>query len=334
MSNKKPSKNFRVYIPLLIVTIGVLAGVVTWYINYNKYIRTDDAQIQSDNVSVSSKILGRISKVYAEEGDAVKAGRLLVELDTTDLVAQRQQALAGKAQTEAAKVQAEAKYKADRKNIDILEISLNRIQDDYNRAKNQFAGGVISQEQYDHAKNSLDIARAQLDAAKLQLQVSETQINSAAKAIGSSEAQINVINTQLNNTRLYAPFDGIIAKRWLLPGDIVQPGQSVYTINNDSKFWVMVYLEETKIETLHTGQKARFTIDAFPGEVFEGSVFSIGSGTAAQFSLIPASNASGNFTKVTQRVPLKISIDSAGSGKSISSFRLLSGMSCLVRIVK
>jgi|WetSurMetagenome_2_1015567.scaffolds.fasta_scaffold00990_2 membrane fusion protein, multidrug efflux system len=334
MSNRNSKKSLRVYIPLIVVTVGVLTGVVIWYINYTKYVRTDDAHLESDNVSVSSKILGRISKVYAQEGDKVKAGMLLVELDTADLAAQKQQALAAKAQTEASKVQSEAKYQYDMKNVKVLEISLRRLQEDYDRAKNQFAGDVISKEQYDHAKNALEIGQAQLDAAKSQLQVSMSQISSAEKAIESSNAQIDVIKTQLTNTRLYAPLDGVIAKRWLLAGDIVQPAQSVYTINNDEKFWVMVYLEETKMGNLSIGQKARFSIDAFKGEIFDGKIFSMGSGTASQFSIIPASNASGNFTKVTQRVPLKISIDSAESGKPLSSYRFLSGMSCLVRIVK
>jgi membrane fusion protein, multidrug efflux system len=334
MSGKNFKKNIKVYIPLIVVTLGILTGVVFWYLNYKKYIRTDDAHIDSDNVSVSSKILGRISNVYAQEGDQVKAGMLLVVLDTSDLAAQKQQAIAGREQTEASRAQAEAKYQYDMKSIEVLEIGLHRSQEDFDRAKSQYAGDVISKEQFDHAKSALEIAQAQLDAARSQLQVSLSQINSAVKAIGSSDAQIDVIKTQINNTRLYAPLDGIISKRWLLPGDIVQPGQSVYTINNNSRYWVLVYLEETKIGTLHIGQKARFSIDAFPGEIFEGDIFSLGSGTASQFSLIPANNASGNFTKVTQRVPLKISIDATESEKSVDSYRLLSGMSCLVRIVK
>jgi len=334
MSNSKSKKNLKVYIPLILVTLVVITGVIIWYINYTKFVRTDDAHIESDNVSVSSKILGRISKVYAQEGDEVKEGMLLVELDTTDLAAQKQQALAGKAQSEALKVQAEAKYQYDKKNVQVLEISLRRLQEDFDRAKNQFAGDVISKEQFDHARNALEIGQAQLEAARSQLLVSLSQISSTEKAIGSSEAQIEVINTQMSNTRLYAPLDGLIAKRWLLAGDIVQPAQSVYTINNDKKFWVMVYLEETKIGHLQIGQRARFSIDAFPDEIFDGTIFSMGSGTASQFSIIPASNASGNFTKVTQRVPLKISIDATESGKTLTSYRFLPGMSCIVRIIK
>ena len=105
-------------------------------------------------------------------------------------------------------------------------------------------------------------------------------------------------------------------------------------MNNNHEFWIIVYLEETHMGNLHLGQKAKFSIDAFPGVVFKGKIFSIGSSTASQFALIPANNASGNFTKVTQRVPLKISIDATENGGSLSSYRFLSGMSSVVKIIK
>jgi len=133
---------------------------------------------------------------------------------------------------------------------------------------------------------------------------------------------------------LYAPATGIVAKRWLLAGDIVQPGQSIYSINDTRNFWVLVYLEETKMETIHIGQKVEFTIDTYSGVKFTGKVFMISPSTASQFSLIPPNNASGNFTKVTQRVPIKVSIDAAEGGKALSSFQFRTGMSAVVKIVK
>lgn len=328
--NKK--KNWKVYIPLTAVVVIILALGIAWYIDYSKYVSTDDAHVDSDNVSVSAKILGRISKVYAEEGDSVHAGELLAELDSTDLQAQKQQAEANKAQAEANKEQAEAKYQSDKKNLTVLEVNLSRAQEDFDRAKSQFAGDVITKEQYDHTKKALESAHAQLESAKAQVEVSKAQVTTTGKSVGTAGAQINIIKTQLSNTKLYAPIDGVAAKRWLLPGDVVQPGQSVYTINNNKRFWIIVYLEETKLGNIHVGQRAKFTIDAFSGETFVGHVFSIASNTASQFSLIPANNASGNFTKVTQRIPIKVSIDGTESGKKASQFNFLSGMSSVVKI--
>lgn len=330
--NKK--NNLKVYIPLTIIVLAIIAGSIYWYLNYSKYITTDDAHVDSDYVSVSSKILGRVTRIYKQEGDSVKAGELLAELDSTDLLAQKQHALAIKAQTESMKTQSEAKYLFDETSIKVMEVGLSRAQEDFDRAKNQFAGDVIPKEQFDHAKKTLETAQAQLNAAKSQLQVSKSQIASSEKAIESSDAQIEVIETQIRDTRLYAPINGVVSKRWLLPGDIDQAGQSIYTLNNNQKFWIIVFLEETHVGKLRLGQNAKFSIDAFPDVIFTGKIFSIGSSTASQFSLIPANNASGNFTKVTQRIPLKISIDAAENGRNLSAFHLLSGMSSVVKIIR
>jgi membrane fusion protein (multidrug efflux system) len=145
---------------------------------------------------------------------------------------------------------------------------------------------------------------------------------------------VKVIDTQLKNTKLYAPADGIVAKRWLLPGDVVQPSQSIFTLTLSKKLWVVAFLEETKISDVHNGQNVRFTIDAFPDERFYGKVFLVGSSTASVFSLIPANNAAGNFTKVTQRIPIRISIDRTEKNKDISSINILSGMSVVAKIIK
>lgn len=331
---KKVKKDWKIYIPLSVVILIVIIGGIYWYKDYSSYIKTDDAVVASDNISVSPKIMGRISRLYAQEGDSVKQGQLLAELDSVDLLAQKQQVIAAKAQTQANKAQTEAKYQFDEKNIKVLQIGLEKSKEDFDRANLQFAGGVITKEQFDHLKKTQETAQAQLEAAKAQLVVSKTMIISAETAIVGAQAQIGVISTQLNNTRLHAPVDGVVAKRWLLPGDITQPGQSIYTINNNTKFWILVYLEETKMETLHLGQKAKISLDTYPDVIFTGKIFTMSSTTASQFSLIPPNNASGNFTKVTQRVAVKISIDGTEGGQKLSSFNLLTGMSAVVKIIK
>jgi membrane fusion protein, multidrug efflux system len=333
---KEESKNnrLRVYIPLAIVIIIVLAGAWYWYRDYSKYITTDDSHVDADNVSVGSKIMGRISSVYANEGDFVRQGMLLADLDSTDLVAQRNQTFALRIQAQANLTQSEVKYNSDQKSIKVLEINLDRADEDMTRAKNQSDGGVITPEQFDHIKKAAETASAQLEAAKAMLLVSKSMISTASASVETANAQVRVLDAQLKNTRLYAPADGVIAKRWLLPGDVVQPSQSVFTITLSKKLWVIAFLEETKIADIHSGQSVRFTIDAFPDVKFNGKVFLVGSSTASVFSLIPANNASGNFTKVTQRIPVRISIDGANNNKEISSFNILSGMSVVVKIIR
>jgi membrane fusion protein (multidrug efflux system) len=334
MKEETKKRKLRVYIPLALVILIVIAGAWYWYRDYAKYITTDDAHVDADNVSVGSKILGRISGIHADEGEFVKQGTLLAEIDSTDMISQRNQAITLREQAMANLIQATAKYNSDKKSIRVLEIALDRATEDLNRAKSQSEGGVITTEQFDHIKKAHETAQAQLDAAQALLTVSEAAISTASAVVESANAQVKVLDTQLRNTRLYSPADGVIAKRWLLPGDVVQPGQSVLTLTISKNLWVVVFLEETKIAEIKQGQDAVFTIDAFDGVKFSGKVFLVGSTTASVFSLIPANNASGNFTKVTQRIPVRISIDKADSNKDLSSFNILSGMSAVVKIIR
>lgn len=334
MKEEPKNNRLRIYLPLAIVILIVLAGAWYWYRDYSMYITSDDAHVDADNVSVGAKIMARISALYANEGDLVRQGMLLADLDSTDMVAQRNQTIALRAQALANLTQSQVKYSSDQKSIKVLEINLDRATDDMNRAKNQSKGGVITPEQFDHIKKAYETAAAQLDASRAQLLVSKSMISSAAASVETANAQIKVLEAQLKNMKLYAPADGIIAKRWLLPGDVVEPSQSVFTITMSKNLWIIVFLEETNIADVHIGQNVKFTIDAFSGVKFTGKVFLIGSSTASVFSLIPANNASGNFTKVTQRIPVRISIDKADNNKDISSFNILSGMSAVVKIIK
>ena len=334
MKEEPKKSRLKVYIPLAIVIIIVLAGAWLWYRDYSMYITTDDAHVDADNVSVSAKIMGRIATIYANEGDFVKQGMLMADLDSTDLIAQKNQTSAMKAQAQANLVQSETRFKSDNISLKVLEINLDRASEDMARAKKQSDGGVITTEQFDHIKKAFETASAQLEAAKGQLLVSKSMIPSASASVETANAQIKVLDTQLKNTKLYAPSDGVVAKRWLLAGYVVQSSQSVFTITVSKNLWIVAFLEETKISDIHAGQKVKFSIDAFPDVKFTGKIFLVGSSTASVFSLIPANNASGNFTKVTQRIPVRISIDAASNNKDLSSFNILSGMSAVVKIIK
>jgi membrane fusion protein, multidrug efflux system len=332
MTQETRKQKKTVYIPLGIVIIAVITGAWMWYRDYSRYITTDDAHVEADNVTIGSKILGRISAIYAQEGDIVEAGKLVAVLDSSDLIAQRNQAFALKAQAQTNQVQANAKYNSDLQSLKVVDINLQRAQQDLERAKKQAAGGVITDEQFDHITKAYEAAVAQADAARALLAVSKSQISAASAAVETSSAQTRVLDTQLKNTRLYTPVKGVIAKRWLLAGDVIQPGQSAFTLTDGSSRWIVAFLEETKIGEIHDGQNVRFTLDAFPHMKFHGKIYLKGVSTASVFSLIPANNASGNFTKVTQRIPVRISIDSAENGNDINSFNILPGMSAVVKI--
>lgn len=288
----------RVLIPLLIfIVIGVAAWY--WYMGNKGYVSTDDAFIDADKATVSSKILGRIVKLKIAEGDTVKAGQILIQLDTADLKAQEKQFIAA---TLSAK-----------ESITLAQVNLERAKEDFDRSKNQFKDNIITKEQYDHSSKALDAAQA------------EYNISLTKPAL--SKAQQEIIETQLKNGTIYSPIDGVVAKRWVLEGDIIQPGQPVYTIFDTKNLWITAEFEETRLGLIVPGNQVEISVDSYPDKKFTGKVYQIGSNTASQFSLIPPNNASGNFTKVTQRVPVKILFD-----KGNSNLSLLPGMSVEVRV--
>lgn len=327
-------KKLKIYIPAALVIIIVLVVSFLWYRNYSKYITTDDAHVDADNVGVQSKIPGRLVSLFADEGNTVTEGMLIAVLDSSDIIVQKNQASAQEQQALAGLQQAQARYNSDEKSIRVLEIGQERASEDLERAKNQSQGGVITAEQFDHIQKAYETASAQLDAAKSQLQVSKASIATASASIQTAGAQVKILENQLRNTKLYSPTSGIVAKRWLLPGDVVQPGQSILTITRNDSLWITAFPEETKISEIKVGQEAIIRIDAFPDVEFSGKVSRVGANTASVFSLIPANNASGNFTKVTQRIPVRITIEHASGNNDISSFNFLSGMSATVKILR
>ncbi len=326
------ARRIRAYVLLLLVMFSLIFFIYRWYKEYTAFDKTDDAFLDADKVSVSSKMLGRIVSVLAAEGDSVIAGKLLVALDSTDLVARKIQAEAAEGQAEAALIQAQARLKYDQKGLRVQEVLLERAREDLDRARIQLSGNVITRESFDHTNKSFETAAAQLEVAKAQLDVSKTMIESAKRTIDLAMTQVNSIRSDLRNSLIYAPVSGKIAKRWLLPGDVVQPGQSVLTITKNDSLYVTAYFEETKIARMYIGKQVQFTVDAFPGVNFKGRINYIAGNTAGQFSLIPPNNASGNFTKVTQRIPVRISVDSSDNNGRYPALRLVSGMSVYIKI--
>jgi membrane fusion protein (multidrug efflux system) len=297
-------KNFKVVIPLFVIILGFAIAAYYWYMGTREYVTTDDAYIDANRVAVSTKILGRIDTLTVSEGDTVSGGQVLVRLDDTDLRAQL--------------IQTRTALALAQENITLADVSLQKAQLDFKRAAAQINDNIITKEQYDHALSELESAKARYN-------ISVAQSNSA-------KAQIGIIETQLRNTVILSPMDGVVSKRWVLPGDVVSPGQPVFTVYDLQNIWVTANLEETSIGILRSTDKVEVTVDAYPEVKFSGQVFQIGTNTASQFSLIPPNNASGNFTKVTQRVPVKISIKPADGQKGASHVELLPGMSVEVKV--
>lgn len=294
----------RIILPaILFLAIGV-AVLLYWYIYLRGYVSTDDAYIDGDRVVISAKTLGRISQLNVDEGDTVQRDQLLVVLDDSDL------------QADLARARANIDF--SKQSAELARVNLGLAKDDYTRAKAQFDDRIISVQQFDHAGKAVDLARAKYDMA--------------GAAVKEAEAELNVIETKLDNTKIVAPSPGVVARRWVVSGDVVAPGEPILTTFDLQDLWITANFEETKISSIKVGYPVKISVDSYSGHDFEGRVLLIGAATAAQFSLIPPNNASGNFTKVTQRVPVKISITSAEQDASKDRISLIPGMSVVVRI--
>jgi len=288
----------RILIPLFIfIIIGAIAWY--WYIGHKGYVSTDDAFIDADKATISSKIPGRIINLKFAEGDTIKMGQVLAALDTSDLKAQEKQFIA-------------ATINAN-ESITLAKVNLEKAKDDFARAQSQYRDNIITKEQYDHSAKALDAAQA--------------EYNISLTKPAMSKAQQEVVKAQLKNSTIYSPIDGVIAHKWILEGDVVQPGQPIFTIFDMKNIWITAQFEETRLALVTMGADVEISVDTYPDIKLSGKVIQIGSNTASQFSLIPPNNASGNFTKVTQRVPVKISIE-----KGNSNVNLLPGMSVEVRV--
>lgn len=337
MDTVSPSKKASVKGMVWLIAILVVAVVIAflWWWNYRKYITTDDANLDSFRVSVAAQVMAPMLKQYVWEGDTVKAGRVLAELDSSTVVAELQEAVARREQMIANLKLDKENLNTAIKNLSLAEISYHQAEVNFERDKKLYGKDAVSQETFQNTEDIYKSTRIKVEVAKDQIKVSQAQIAAGEAAIASANAAIESTRVSLGYYRVIAPVDGVIAKRWSLPGDIIQPGQTLFTINEGKDLWVAVYLEETKYRNIRLGQPADFTLDAFPDLMFSGKIFYIGTNTASEFSLIPPSNASGNYTKVAQRIPLKISVDKAMKKKEkVAMPRLVSGMSATVKIIK
>lgn len=287
------------YLAIAVVLIGI-AIFWWWRVSIYPYVSTEDANIAGIDHSISSVQSGQISLMAVDEGAVVKRGDLLFAMDDVLLKVEREKAVAA--------------LDHAKDEVQLQQIRVDLAQEDLQRASTEFAGAVISQEAISHVEKNFQMAEAQLQSI-----ISLTEVQ---------EATLKMLDTQMRFSQVTAPTDGIVAKRWHDCGDVVRAGQTVLSLMELSKIWISANIEETKLSTIHVGDPVKITVDAYPGIEFQGSVLVVGAAAASQFALIPANNASGNFTKTTQRIPLKISI----KPEHAQALYLRPGMSVKVKI--
>lgn len=329
---KKKSKVFVIILVLLVV-VGAWFGI-SHYIYSQHHETTDDAQVTSNISPVIPRVSGYVTEVRVSDNQQVKKGDTLIMLDDRDLRIRLEQAEAALGTAKANLNAAQATSTAASSNIGTTraalgtldaqiaqaKVNLWRATQDYNRYANLIKDHSITQQQYEQALAAKETAQGQLDALQAQRRQAESQVNATTTQSGATSQQIGVASTvikqrqadvdnaklELSYAVITAPADGLVSKVNIQPGQFVNAGQSLFSIVLNQNVWVVANFKETQLNKMQVGQKAVVTVDAFPGHDFQAKVTSFSPATGASFALLPPDNASGNFVKVVQRVPVKI----------------------------
>lgn len=316
---------------------------------------TDNAQLETDISPVIPKINSTVAKVLVEDNQAVKQGDTLVLLDDAMYKIAVQQA-------EIAVLQAQQNVKlsssnkgvassgvstvsanlvAARAGVDAAKVRFDLASKNFQRFKNLLDQKSATQQQFDGIKAEketadklLNIAEGELFALQKQVETSQAGVTSSSAGIElaeisvkQAEANLASAKLQLSYCAILAPADGIVSKKNVQNGQVVSIGQPLMAITNNNKIWVVANFKETQIENMKIGQEAEIEVDAFDGEPLKGTVQSFSQATGSKFSLLPADNATGNFVKVTQRIPVKIVLTDKNSTSNLRA-----GMSVAVKV--
>lgn len=316
-------RNPLVYIILAVVLLA--AGIYGWtrYQYARAHESTDDAQVEGDVYPILPRVAGPVLSVKVEDNQSVKKGDVLVTLDPADY---QQRVNAAEAALAAARAQvvaaragvatAQAGVRTAQTTIGVSEANQAKLQKDLKRSTFLRQQDVIPQSEYDAVQANLRSTSAQRATATDQVSVARQQVLAAQQQIVVAQAVVKQRQADLDNaklqasyTTLTAPGNGIVSKKNVQPGQVVAPGQQLMGLVASGRTWIIANFKETQLETMKVNQPVKIEVDAYPHEEFQGHVESLSAATGARFALLPPDNASGNFVKVTQRIPVKIVLD-------------------------
>ncbi|MBD1552358.1 HlyD family efflux transporter periplasmic adaptor subunit [Pseudomonas typographi] len=319
---------------LLVLIVLAAIGVWVWHEMYGRwYESTDDAYVNGNVVSITPLTGGTVTSIQADDGDLVQAGQTLITLDPADARIALQSAQANLARTVRQVRGYYTNVDAQRAQVASRKADVQRAQDNYNRRKNLAAGGAISQEELSHARDDLTNAQSALNNAEQQLAttlalVDDTEIASHPD-VQAAAAQVRDAYLAQARTTIVAPVTGYVAKRTAQLGQRLQPGANTMAVIPLDQLWLDANFKETQLRDMRIGQPVTITADLYGGDVeYRGSVESLGAGTGSAFSLLPAQNATGNWIKIVQRVPVRIKLD----GEQLKQHPLRIGLSTLAEV--
>ncbi len=298
-------------LPLAILGMMVLALAIVSVRYYNyamAHESTDDAFIEAHIVQISPKVASLVARVAIDDNQQVKAGDLLVELDPRDFETKLAQARANLSAAVAQHDGARSRLEQARAQVVAAEAEATRAAADVQRYERLLQYGAVSRQERDNAVATSRAGAANLESAQKAQQATADSLRQATAQIGQLEAAVRQAELDISYTKISAPESGRITRKSVEPGAYVQVGQTLFSVVPD-RAWVVANFKENQLRHMRPGQPARIRVDAYPDRVFNGHVDSIQAGSGARFSLLPPENATGNYVKVVQRVPVKILFD-------------------------
>ena len=340
------------------LALGITYGSYK-YLHSLSHETTDDAQVVKNMNPIIPRVIGYVTKVYVKDNDFVKKGDTLFTIDNKDYLVKVEEAkanlVAAEGNFEVSKADvgsamanisvSDANVQAATSTIETAKIKLWRATNDFERYDNLYKNKSITKQQFEQAlaakqeaENQLKIIKQQQSASNFQKNavisrsnVSNKQTEVAAANIKRAKAVLDAAVLNLQYTIVTASIDGQISTIAIQPGQLVQAGQSLFYIINNQEVWVVANFKETQLSKMKTGQKVILKVDAFPDTDFEGQVTSFSPATGSRFSLLPPDNATGNFVKTIQRLPVKINFTSNNDKEKLQLLR--SGMNVEVDVV-
>ena len=313
----RSSRLQRLRWPLMLLAPVILAGAIYFYLTGGRYQTTDDAYTQAATVSISSNVAGRVLEVYVHDNEVVKRGEPLYRLDDAPFRIAVSDAEAKLASARLQVASLKSTYRQKQVELQSARDSLAYAQRQFDRNSRLLAAGIASQAQYDQASNALDLGRQQVANAQQQIAVALANLGGDADIapehhplVQQAQAALDRARLDLSYTLVKAPADGVVTKvEQLQVGDYIAASAPVFALVSTHDVWIEANFKEAQLDRVRPGQAATVEIDRLGDKRFAARVTSLSPGTGSQFSMLPPENATGNWVKVVQRIPVRLQLD-------------------------
>ncbi len=332
-----------------IVVVALLLGAITWvcarFVHLGDVEFTDNAQVKQQIVPVNNRVQGYIRKINFEEYRHVKKGDTLLVIEDTEYRYRLAQAEADFQNAIVGKKAMGTTIQTTKSNIGVTDagveesrIRMENAEKDYLRYQNLLAQQAVTKQQFDGMKSNYEAAKARYDqmlrqrnSTSLVKDEQTVRLDQNNAQIKLAKAAVELARLNLSYTVILAPCDGVTGRKTIEEGQLLQPGQAVLDLVNDTQKWVIANYKETQTANIREGQTVELNIDAIPNVTFKGTVRSISRATGASFSLFPQDNSAGNFVKVEQRIPVRIEFAKGNNGKQLALLRSGMNVECEVK---